>query len=186
MARAVLGTQAGRGLSFWDAVPRALRCAAQVLAYRYTSLTSVTLLDCFTIPLAVALSAAVLGARYCPGHYAGAAVCLAGLVILVLSDRGGGDGGGSSGGREGAGRAWFGDALVLLGASLYAGCNVLAEKLLGEPVLHPRTILCCTLCGTDCGPCWGLGSPGEPPSPLCLTGSAFSTVLHRVGLLHCV
>ena len=45
--------------------------ALLVAAYRYTSLTSVTLLDCFTIPCALALSALVLRARYRPGHYAG-------------------------------------------------------------------------------------------------------------------
>ncbi|GAB4822483.1 hypothetical protein N2152v2_009529 [Parachlorella kessleri] len=97
-----------------------------VLAYRFTSLTSVTLLDCFTIPMAVVLSAVVLGARYRSGHYAGAAVCLAGLSILVLSDRSGGSAG------QGPGRAWLGDALVLLGATLYAACNVVAEWLLGD------------------------------------------------------
>ena len=34
-----------------------------VSAYRYTSLTSVTLLDCFSIPLSVALTGLLLGAR---------------------------------------------------------------------------------------------------------------------------
>lgn len=100
------------------------------------------LLDSFTIPVAVALSAVMLGARYRGGHYTGAAVCLTGLALLVLTDQSTGSGGstGSSGGSSGGGgaggdegRTWLGDALVLLGATLYACCNVLAERLLGEP-----------------------------------------------------
>lgn len=100
------------------------------------------LLDSFTIPVAVVLSAVMLGARYRGGHYTGAAVCLTGLALLVLTDQSTGSGGstGSSGGSSGGGgvggdegRTWLGDALVLLGATFYACCNVLAERLLGEP-----------------------------------------------------
>lgn len=85
-----------------------------------------TLLDSFTIPMVVALSAGLLGATYRRGHYAGAGLCLAGLLLLVLTDRSGGGGGG------GAPNPLLGDALVLLGATLYALCNVLQELLLGE------------------------------------------------------
>ncbi|KAL4443860.1 hypothetical protein ABPG75_011597 [Micractinium tetrahymenae] len=97
-----------------------------VLAYRYTSLTSVTLLDCFTIPMVVALSTALLGAAYRRAHYAGAGICIAGLMVLVTTDRGGGEAG------AGASNPLLGDGLVLLGASLYALCNVLQEWLLAD------------------------------------------------------
>eukprot|EP00879_Flechtneria_rotunda_P007354 GHRR01007715.1.p1 GENE.GHRR01007715.1~~GHRR01007715.1.p1 ORF type:complete len:562 (+),score=206.10 GHRR01007715.1:237-1922(+) len=55
-------------------------------AYQYTSLTSITLLDCFTIPSVMLLSWLVLGSRYKAGHFAGAGWCVAGLVVLVLGD----------------------------------------------------------------------------------------------------
>ncbi|KAF6266814.1 hypothetical protein COO60DRAFT_1697270, partial [Scenedesmus sp. NREL 46B-D3] len=57
-----------------------------VKAYQYTSLTSVTLLDCFTIPSVMLLSWLVLHSRYRPGHFLGAALCVCGLAVLVLGD----------------------------------------------------------------------------------------------------
>ena len=99
---------------------------------------SVTLLDCFTIPMVLLLSTALLAAAYRRGHYAGAGICVAGLALLVATDRGsgggdsgeGGEGGGS--GYSGSSNPLLGDGLVLLGATLYAVCNVLQEWLLGE------------------------------------------------------
>eukprot|EP00878_Enallax_costatus_P004484 GHUV01004724.1.p1 GENE.GHUV01004724.1~~GHUV01004724.1.p1 ORF type:complete len:497 (+),score=106.18 GHUV01004724.1:228-1718(+) len=55
-------------------------------AYQYTSLTSVTLLDCFTIPAVMILSWLVLRSRYRVGHLLGACCCIAGLSVLVLGD----------------------------------------------------------------------------------------------------
>jgi solute carrier family 35 protein F1/2 len=55
-------------------------------AYQFTSLTSVTLLDCFTIPSVMLLSWVVLRSRYRSGHFAGAACCIAGLAVLLLGD----------------------------------------------------------------------------------------------------
>lgn len=77
--------------------------------------------------MVVALSTALLGAAYRRGHYAGAGLCIAGLLVLVGTD---GSGGGEGGG--GASSPLLGDGLVLLGATLYALCNVLQEWLLGE------------------------------------------------------
>jgi solute carrier family 35 protein F1/2 len=102
-----------------------------VMAYRYTSLTSVTLLDSFTIPMVVCLSAGLLGAIYRRGHYLGFSLCLGGLLVLVVTDRStAGSGGGGQ--QQEASNPLLGDALVLLGATLYALCNVLQEWLLGE------------------------------------------------------
>ncbi|PRW60646.1 solute carrier family 35 member F1-like [Chlorella sorokiniana] len=108
--------------------------ACLVLAYRFTSLTSVTLLDSFTIPMALVLSAALLGASYRRGHYAGAAVCVAGLLLLVATDRSGSSAGGSGSGDGSSvtSNPLLGDGLVVLGATLYALCNVLQEWLLGD------------------------------------------------------
>ncbi|KAL4855217.1 Solute carrier family 35 member F2 [Chlorella vulgaris] len=106
-----------------------------VMAYRYTSLTSVTLLDSFTIPMVVCLSAGLLGAIYRRGHYLGFSLCLGGLLVLVVTDRStAGSGGGGQ--KQEASNPLLGDALVLLGATLYALCNVLQEWLLGDVHVH--------------------------------------------------
>lgn len=93
---------------------------------------SVTLLDSFTIPMALVLSAALLGASYRRGHYAGAAVCVAGLLLLVATDRSSSGGSGDGESASGTSNPLLGDGLVVLGATLYALCNVLQEWLLGE------------------------------------------------------
>lgn len=94
-----------------------------VCAFQFTSLTSVTLLDCFTIPVVMALSAVVLGRRYGRGHMAGALLCVAGIALLVATD--------PAAGAAGYKAPLLGDVLVLLGACLYAVGNVAQEKLLG-------------------------------------------------------
>jgi solute carrier family 35, member F1/2 len=119
-----------------------------VLAFRYTSLTSVTLLDCFSIPASVLFSIILLGSRYRPGHFIGAGICVLGLSFLIITEYTSNSGGGSgtnrntitSGGEVSPSSSniiWaplLGDVCVLLGASLYAICNVLTEKLLGSDV----------------------------------------------------
>jgi drug/metabolite transporter (DMT)-like permease len=90
-------------------------------AYQLTSLTSVTLLDCFTVPAVMALSVVVLRRRFALQQSMAAALCIAGLTVLVVSDR---QASGSPG------DVVLGDALVILGACLYAVCNVLQERLL--------------------------------------------------------
>lgn len=125
-------------------------------AYQYTSLTSVTLLDCFTIPCVMLGSWLLLRARYKAGHYIGAVCCIAGLAVLVLGDsstfsssisgssgtgflgllRGSFIGlsgsGGSNGSSSSGSSPLLGDSLVLLGALLYGICNVAQELLLAD------------------------------------------------------
>lgn len=84
----------------------------------------------------ILLSWLFLRATYGPRHCLGAAVCVAGVALLVIFD------------------SWqqrspemqhplAGDALVLLGASCYASCNVLQELMLGKvsqcPILFAST-----------------------------------------------
>eukprot|EP00608_Synchroma_pusillum_P006759 CAMPEP_0198423338 /NCGR_PEP_ID=MMETSP1452-20131203/3034_1 /TAXON_ID=1181717 /ORGANISM="Synchroma pusillum, Strain CCMP3072" /LENGTH=429 /DNA_ID=CAMNT_0044143637 /DNA_START=48 /DNA_END=1333 /DNA_ORIENTATION=+ len=96
-----------------------------VKAYQYTSITSIMLLDGFTIPCAMVLSRLVLSARYTPRHGAGVLLCLCGLGCTVLSDVL------LSGGEARAyPHAVFGDALCLCGAVLYATSNVGQEYLM--------------------------------------------------------
>ncbi|KAJ6662287.1 hypothetical protein lerEdw1_012451 [Lerista edwardsae] len=96
---------------------------AIVKAYQYTTLTSVQLLDCFGIPVLMALSWFILRARYRPIHFIAVAVCLVGVGTMVGADI-------LAGRKEGEGIAVVvGDILVLVGASLYAISNVSEEYI---------------------------------------------------------
>ena len=57
-----------------------------VLAYRYTTLTSVTLFDALAIPSAMMLSKWWLGRAYGRIHLVGVALCMAGVVVNVMQD----------------------------------------------------------------------------------------------------
>ncbi|XP_033930314.1 solute carrier family 35 member F2 isoform X2 [Melopsittacus undulatus] len=94
-----------------------------VKAYQYTTLTSVQLLDCFGIPVLMALSWFILRARYRLIHFLAVAVCLLGVGTMVGADV-------LSGGQDSEGSdVVIGDVLVLLGASLYAISNVSEEYI---------------------------------------------------------
>ncbi|NXG49011.1 S35F2 protein, partial [Psilopogon haemacephalus] len=94
-----------------------------VKAYQYTTLTSVQLLDCFGIPVLMALSWFILRARYRLIHFLAVAICLLGVGTMVGADilAGRQDSEGSD--------VVIGDVLVLLGASLYAISNVSEEYI---------------------------------------------------------
>ena len=64
----------------------------------------------------------VLKAQYKLLHCAGAALCLASLVLFVLTDSA----------DTHAQNPVLGDALAIAGAAMYAACNVTQEKLLRE------------------------------------------------------
>ena len=75
--------------------------------------------------VAVVLSWWVLRARYGAMHWAGIAVCVSGLCVLVVTETSDSTTSGSA--------PFLGDAIVLLGATMYGICNVFQEKFLGEP-----------------------------------------------------
>lgn len=101
-----------------------------VLAFRYTSITSIMLLDCFSIPCAMLLSCLFLGSRYRPLHLAGVALCVAGLCLTVLSDRiVPTKGGAHDQDWDTYPHALLGDVFCLIGAALYAASNVMQEAL---------------------------------------------------------
>ncbi|XP_074585145.1 uncharacterized protein LOC141840940 [Curcuma longa] len=87
-----------------------------VKAYQYSSITSVTLLDCWTIPWVIILTWLALGTRYSPWQFLGAAVCVLGLGLVLLSDTYTSSGGGS--------KPIIGDTLVIAGTFCYAFSNV--------------------------------------------------------------
>ncbi|KAH1200466.1 Solute carrier family 35 member F1 [Glycine max] len=93
-----------------------------VKAYQYTSLTSVMLLDCWSIPSVMLLTWLFLKTKYRFKKITGVVVCVAGLVLVVFSDVHSGDRAGGSNPRKG-------DLLVIVGATLYAISNVSEEFL---------------------------------------------------------
>lgn len=60
-------------------------------AYQYTSLTSVMLLDCWSIPSVMLLTRIFLKTKYRFKKITGVIVCVAGLVLVVFSDVHAGD-----------------------------------------------------------------------------------------------
>ena len=74
----------------------------------------------------------MLSAQYKALHCVGAALCLASLALFVYTDSGSSE----------ASDVVLGDGLVIMGAMLYAACNVTQEKLLREPsALFPIRIV---------------------------------------------
>ncbi|KAM7257291.1 hypothetical protein ACFE04_013032 [Oxalis oulophora] len=93
-----------------------------VKAYQYTSMTSVMLLDCWTIPSVIFLTWFFLHTKYRWKKISGVAVCFAGLVMVIFSDVHSAD-------RAGGSKPLLGDILVIAGATLYAVSNVSEEYL---------------------------------------------------------
>ncbi|XP_072950801.1 uncharacterized protein [Typha angustifolia] len=93
-----------------------------VKAYQYTSLTSVMLLDCWSIPSVIFLTWMFLKTKYRFRKFAAIAICVSGLVLVIFSDVHAGD-------RAGGSSPVKGDMLVIAGSTLYAISNVSEEFL---------------------------------------------------------
>lgn len=93
-------------------------------AYQYSSITSVTLLDCWTIPWVIILTWIFLGTRYSIWQFLGAAICVLGLGLVFLSDAVDGSSGGS--------KPLLGDILVVVGTIFYGTSNVSEEFCVKE------------------------------------------------------
>ncbi|XP_010930923.2 uncharacterized protein [Elaeis guineensis] len=93
-----------------------------VKAYQYTSLTSVMLLDCWSIPCVIFLTWMFLKTKYGLRKFAGVAICVAGLVCVIFSDVHAGD-------HEAGSNPVKGDMFVIAGSTLYAVSNVSEELL---------------------------------------------------------
>ncbi|GER27866.1 hypothetical protein STAS_03602, partial [Striga asiatica] len=91
-----------------------------VKAYQYTSITSVMLLDCWTIPCVLFLTWFFLKTKYRFMKLIGVAICVAGLVTVVFSDVHSAD-------RSSGSNPIKGDLLVIAGATLYGVSNVSEE-----------------------------------------------------------
>ncbi|CAI0469448.1 unnamed protein product, partial [Linum tenue] len=86
-------------------------------AYQFSSITSITLLVCWSIPWVIILTWLVLGTRYSILQLVGSALCVLGLVLVILSDAWTDSGGGSS-------MPLLGDALVIGATIFFALANV--------------------------------------------------------------
>ncbi|XP_076884893.1 uncharacterized protein LOC143534245 [Bidens hawaiensis] len=92
-----------------------------VKAYQYTSLTTVMLLDCWSIPCVILLTWFFLKTSYRFKKIMGVVICVAGIVLVIISDVHASD-------RSQSGsNPVKGDLLVIAGATLYAVCNVSEE-----------------------------------------------------------
>jgi len=87
-----------------------------VTAYNYTTIISVMLLDCLSIPCTMILTYFILKTKYNVRHFIGAFISVFGLVVLIFSDFESSD--------NQNGKYLFGDALALLAATLYSISNV--------------------------------------------------------------
>ncbi|KAI3746240.1 hypothetical protein L6452_08664 [Arctium lappa] len=88
-------------------------------AYQFSSITSVTILDCWTVVWVVILTWLFLGTKYSLWQFFGAAYCVTGLCLVLLSDSGVGGEGGSN--------PILGDILVIAGTCFFALSNVSEE-----------------------------------------------------------
>uniref|UniRef100_A0A0E0IF80 Uncharacterized protein n=1 Tax=Oryza nivara TaxID=4536 RepID=A0A0E0IF80_ORYNI len=93
-----------------------------VKSYQYTSLTSVMLLDCWSIPCVIILTWIFLKTKYGLRKFIGVGVCVAGLILVVFSDVHASD-------RAKGPNPLKGDLLVIFGSMLYACSNVTEEYL---------------------------------------------------------
>lgn len=111
---------------FWYALAALLDLEANFLvinAYNYTTVTSIMLLDCFTIPCVMTLSYFLLNYHYFWKHIFGIAICLSGVGLIVYADFSTDDQPAS------ATNPVIGDMLCLVGSALYACSNVLQETM---------------------------------------------------------
>ena len=102
---------------------------ATVLAFRYTTITNVTLLDALAIPTAMGLSRCFIqGRRYRCTHLLGVALCLAGITVNVWKDfRNTEDGDSDNDNTNEYPHQLRGDLLSMLGGILFGANNVLGE-----------------------------------------------------------
>ena len=90
-----------------------------VLAYQYTSIAHVMLIDCFSIPCAMFLSHYFFQTDYSFAHVVGVFICLLGIACIVVTDIHP-----ESDAKISHNDALVGDVLCLIGATLYAISNV--------------------------------------------------------------
>ncbi|CAN1251822.1 Solute carrier family 35 member F1 [Linum perenne] len=104
-------------------------------AYQYSSITSITLLICWTIPWVIILTWLFLGTRYSKLQLVGSSLCVVGLVLVLWSDAWSDNGGGGS-------MPLLGDALVLGATIVFASANVGEVRNFSKRLLRNVTCSC--------------------------------------------
>ena len=94
--------------------------------YQYTKITSVTLLDCFTIPCVLLWSIIIFRRSFKIEHYLSTFVCLCGLFLVAYSDEL------SNNNDSKVSNQLLGDILVLLGAFCYSVSNIFEEYIIKD------------------------------------------------------
>lgn len=102
------------------------------LAYRYTTLTSVSLLDAVAIPSAIFFSRVILRRSYKLSHFLGAGICITGVIANVLIDYEEENvyypEGDDDHVENNLPNQLRGDVMAVIGASIYGLNNVLTER----------------------------------------------------------
>ncbi|XP_039838115.1 solute carrier family 35 member F2-like isoform X1 [Panicum virgatum] len=89
-----------------------------IRAYQYSYITSINLLDCWTIPWVMILTRFALGTRYSFWQFVGAGTCMAGLSLVLLSDSNSPDV------QDASKRPLLGDVLIIAATFCFAFSNV--------------------------------------------------------------
>ena len=97
-----------------------------VMAYQYTSITSIMLLDCFTIPCVMILSYIFLKYRFKWLHILGAMIGISGIGLLVVGDSL------TKNDKSAAPNPLLGDCLCLISSLLYSISNIAQEKIVSQ------------------------------------------------------
>lgn len=107
-----------------------------VLAFRYTSLTSITLLDALAIPASMMFSRLFIFFQhrraYSSRQFFGVFVCIIGLVAMGWSDAGMDEDDDNNTTAMVYDKALWGDALALIGGIIYGLNDVIAEKFVKD------------------------------------------------------
>jgi len=102
-----------------------------ILAFRFTTLMSVSLIDAAAIPSAMFFSWLILGRKYKPAHLFGSLICILGVAMNILgdyqNDNEANDDNNQEDGRTSSQQA-LGDFLAFCGALLYGLNDVLTER----------------------------------------------------------
>lgn len=116
------------------AVVNSMAACSLVEAMKYSSVTSMGLLSCSGVLLSIPLSYFFLNARFSPLHYVGALSLIAGIVLLLLTDK--------SKDTSKSKTIW-GDLLLIGSSCLYTIDSILIEKLLKEtmPIYELYTVV---------------------------------------------
>jgi len=106
--------------------------AVTMLAFRYTTLTSVTLFDALAIPASMVISRFVFfrsSRRYRIAHYVGVLVCMVGVVLNLYQDY---ESDGHDDDAKGYPHKMWGDACAITGGILFGLNDVLTEVTVGR------------------------------------------------------